>query len=338
MTVDFYGTQPSARTSWRLAVLMGANSRTYKFSLGAALLGYAAQDRTEVTLEELAAPYAMGLLAHLAEAPQAPSSQSLRDSDFLALAKQESEESTRLGHPTDRLLHAAVKSMPEMVMQKFHNLRGGTQTAHRFYELAGTSTKRIVRLTADLRSMAQGEQTSGLRGELDARWNIVESSFAAGIGRSLMAEGVAVDLQTLKITDKLRRRSVTGVIEAVVGFQHGRCLICTQPIGPDDKTAVDHVFPFSLMKRMSGVSGWRGPDLDVMWNLAPAHKACNSAKSDRLPTPQELHRLAQRNEAIMQSPHPLRRTLQLSLRDMRLGSGVGAPWPRFLRQVQTSCD
>ncbi|MGV9853374.1 hypothetical protein ACWDWU_32120 [Streptomyces sp. NPDC003442] len=73
MTVDFYRSEPNARTSWRLAVLMGANSRTYKFAFGAALLEYAAQDRAEVTLDELAVPYAMGLVAHLTEAPQAPS-------------------------------------------------------------------------------------------------------------------------------------------------------------------------------------------------------------------------------------------------------------------------
>jgi len=56
------------------------------------------------------------------------------------------------------------------------------------------------------------------------------------------------------------------------------------------------------MQRFGGVSGGDGPDLDVIWNLAPAHQACNSAKSDRLPTPEELHRLAQHNEAIMHSP------------------------------------
>lgn len=116
-----------------------------------------------------------------------------------------------------------------------------------------------------------------------------------------------MDWETLQLTDKRRRRSVTRVTDALIGFQHGRCLICAQPITPGDSTAVDHVFPYSLMQRFGGVSGWDGPDLDLIWNLAPAHQACNSAKSDRLPTPEELHRLAQRNEAIMHSPHPLRK-------------------------------
>ncbi|MFI0769256.1 HNH endonuclease [Streptomyces sp. NPDC021218] len=338
MTVDFYRSEPSARTSWRLAILMGANSRTYKFALGAALLEFATQDRPEVMLEELAVPYAMGLVAHLAEAPQAPSGLQVQESDFLTVAAREAKESAALGHPTDRLLHAAVRSMPGMVMQKFHNLRGNTRTAHRFYELTGNLHQRIVRLTPELRTIAQGEQASGLRAELGARWDIVENSFAAGIGRSLIDEGFSMDWATLQLTDKRRRRSVTRVTDALIGFQHGRCLICAQPITRGDSTAVDHVFPYSLMQRFGGVSGWDGPDLDVIWNLAPAHQACNSAKSDRLPTPEELHRLAQRNEAIMHSPHPLRRTLQLSLRAMRHGANPPEHWPHFLRQVQTACD
>ncbi|MEV5776136.1 HNH endonuclease [Streptomyces antimycoticus] len=338
MTVDFYRREPSARTSWRLAVLMGANSRTYKFAFGAALLEYAAQDRTEVTLEELAIPYAMGLVAHLAEAPQAPSGLQVRESDFLAVAEREAKESAALGHPTDRLRHAAVRSMPGMVMQKFHNLRGNTRTAHRFYDLIGNSHQRIVRLTPELRSIAKGEQSIGLRAELGARWDIVESSFAAGIGRSLIDEGFSVDWATLQLTDKRRRRSVTGVADAVIGFQHGRCLICAQPIAPSDSTVVDHVFPYSLMRRFGDVSGWHGPDLDAIWNLAPAHQACNSAKSDRLPTAGELHGLAQRNEAIMHSPHPLRKTLQLSLHSAQHSDTPKGHWPHFLRQVQTACD
>lgn len=336
MTVEFYRAEPSARTSWRLAVLMGANTRTYKFALGSALLEYAARDLTEVTLDELAVPYAMGLVAHLAEAPQAPSGAPPGESDFLTVARQEAAESTTLGRPTERLLHAAGRSMPAMVMQKFHNLGGGTKVAHRFYELAGGPRKRIVRLTPDLRRIARSEQAAGLRAELGARWSIVESSFAAGVGRSLVTEGVAVDWATLKLTDKRRRRSVTGVADALIGFQHGRCLICTAPITPDDETAVDHVFPHSLMRRFGEVSGWRGPDLDVIWNLAPAHQTCNSAKSDRLPAPDELHRLAQRNEAILRSPHPLRKTLQLTLRGAGY-SGVSGQWPYFLRRVQAVC-
>ncbi|WP_233273562.1 hypothetical protein [Streptomyces broussonetiae] len=208
---SFYAQDPSARTSWRLAVLMGANSRTYKFALGAALLDAASRGRSEIPLTELAEPYALELVRHLGDAPQAPESLTLRDTDFLVIAKEERAETLATGQPTERLLAAAARSMPAMVMQKFHNLRGGTQLPHRFFELTGDARQRLVRLTPEVLRVARSEQAAGLCAELDARWSIVESSFAAGVGRSLMEDGVAVDWKSLRLTDKKRRRSVAKV-------------------------------------------------------------------------------------------------------------------------------
>ncbi|WP_031484287.1 HNH endonuclease domain-containing protein [Streptomyces bicolor] len=329
----FYAQDASARTSWRLAVLMGANSRTYKFALGAAVLDAAGRGQREIPLAELAAPYALELARRLGDAPQAPEGAALRDSDFLTIAKEERAGTLEAGQPTERLLEAATRSMPAMVMQKFHNLRGGIQVPHRFFELTGDSRKRVVRLTGDALRIARSEQAVGLQAELDARWSIVESSFAAGVGRSLIEDGVAVDWDSLRLTDKKRRRSVTKVADALIGFQHGRCLICDEVVSPEQTVAVDHVFPFALMRRLHSVRAWAGPDLDALWNLAPAHAACNGGKSDRLPFPVEVHRLALRNEAIMDSPHPLRKTLQLSLRQA-LGGRRSTSWPEFLQAVR----
>ncbi|MGW5279382.1 HNH endonuclease [Streptomyces collinus] len=332
---EFYAQDSSARASWRLAVLMGRNSRTYKFALGQALLEFGRTGQEEVPLAELAAAYSLGLVRHLGQDPQAPQKKKLGETDFLTVAEQERAATLDAGQPTERLLAAAVRSMPAMVMQKFHNLRGDSAVPHTFYELAGTGRQRVVRLAPHLLRLAQSEQVSSLAAELDARWRIVESSFAAGVGRSLVEEGVTVDWDTLKITDKRRRRSVTGVVAATVGFQHGRCLICGDVLTPGDAVAVDHVFPFSLMRRFGSVGSWRGPDLDALWNLAPAHTSCNGAKSDRLPTSAELARLAARNEAIMQSPHPLCRTLQLSLQGG--GPSRNMPsWMEFLGAVRTA--
>lgn len=314
---------------------MGANSRTYKFALGQALLEFGRLGQESVPLAELAATYSLGMARHLAHNPQAPHVAELGDKDFLTVAAKESAATLGTGRPTERLVAAAVRSMPTMVMQKFHNLRGDSAVPHTFYELAGSGRQGAVRLTPELLRLAQSEQAPSLVAELGARWSIVESSFAAGVGRSLMEEGVTVDWDTLKITDKRRRRSVTGIVEATVGFQHGRCLICDNVLALSDAIAVDHVFPFSLMHRLGSVRSWHGPDLDALWNLAPTHAACNGAKSDRLPTEAELGRLANRNEAIMQSPHPLRRTLQLSLNGALSGINVSS-WPEFLRAVQTA--
>ncbi|MEU0565160.1 hypothetical protein ABZ297_07180 [Nonomuraea sp. NPDC005983] len=333
MTVEFFREEPTARSSWRLAVLMGANVRTYKFALGGALLGAAAEGRADILLRDLAKPYAMSLVEHLAQAPQASPKVVAGGLDFLSVAREEAAESEQLGSPTEKLLAAAMKSMPAMVMQKFHNLRGdgGAEVPHRFYEVTGTSQERVVKLTDHLREVALSEQKASLQAELAARWSIVETSFAAGVGRSLVEEGVAVDLEALQITDKERRRSVAGVTEAVIGFQHGRCIICAELLNPGvDDVAVDHVFPYSFKRLLPGA----GIDLDAIWNLAPAHRPCNGQKSNQPPTQGQLTRLALRNEAIMQSPHPLKRTLQLTLKRHGFTGGRVGEWWDFIQEVR----
>ncbi|MFC7302767.1 HNH endonuclease [Streptomyces monticola] len=331
---NFFATDPCPRASWRLAVLMGENTRTYKFALGQALLEHAMRGDSEVALPDLAATYARGVVAHAAHAPQASEKSTGGERDFLTIAAREAEESARLGHPTDLLVDAAVRSMPQMVMQKFHNLRGAA-VPHRFYELTGSRRERVVQLTPHLLDVAASEQAAGLRLELEARWNIVENSFATGIGRSLVHDGVTVDWQSHQLTDKLRRKPVTGVREALVPFQHGRCLICWHVIGVDDAVAIDHVFPLAFMKRYGSVLGWRGPDLDSVWNLAPAHAACNLSKSAKVPCDELLGRLALRNEAIMGSPHPLRTTLHGTL--TAAGLQPSSDWWEFIREVKKAC-
>jgi hypothetical protein len=329
--VEFYTAHPTPATAWRLAVLMGANTRTYKFALGSALLELAAAGRTDVTLEDLAQPYALTLVQHAVEMPQARPTSELGETDFLSIAAAEADETLRTGVVTEKLQDAAVQSMPGMVMQKFHNLAGGTEVPHRFYELKGSGRHRVVELTPALRTAAAAADSGHLGEELQARWRIVETSFSAQIGASLIADGVGVDTSSMVLTDKRRRRSVAGVTDAVIGFQHDRCLICNEVMSTTDVIAVDHVFPYSLMTR-GMTSAESGPDLDSVWNLAPAHARCNGDKSNRMPSQAEVERLARRNIAIMGSPHPLRRTLELTLK--RHGyAGRADDWYAFLRSL-----
>lgn len=321
---------PTATTAWRLAVLMGANSRTYKFALASSLLEHAGQGRSEVVLRDLAESYARVIVEHAEVAPQAPSSLSLGSTDFLALVRRDATESVQQGSPTEALVEVAVRSMPGMVMQKFHNLRGGIEAPHRFYNLRSLGADGVVEFTPALMSIAHTKDYS-LTAELDARWRIVETSFQTGVGQSLIAEGFGVDVSLGTLVEKRRRRSVVGLGPAVLGFQHGRCLICDNPIADADRTAIDHVFPFSLM-RHGRLLAEPGVDLDALWNLTPAHAECNGRKSDRPPTTLEVARLGQRNEAIMLSPHPLRRTLEISLSTAGMRWKPGA-WHQYLAHV-----
>ena len=303
--MQFYRTEPTPRTSWRLAVLMGANTRTYKFALAHALLEAAARGADKVSLDDLARPYALALAQRVLHYPQARADQSRSEQDFLSVCAAEAEATLLTGDPTPALLESARRSMPAMVMQKFHNLRGGTQLPHRFYEVGTGVDKGTVMLAPELRAVAQDLQVSLLEQELEARWAIVEASFSTGIGPVLRSQGLRVDGEGM--VEAVRRVPVTGVREAISGFQHGRCSYCHDPLDKlNDEVAVDHVYPFSLMQRES----WQGPNLNEVWNLVLAHTTCNGSKSNRLPTEAEVQRLLSRNEAIIESPHPLRRALE----------------------------
>lgn len=157
--MEFYTSHPTPTTAWRLAVLMGANSRTYKFALAQALLEHARAGRSEVTLAQLAAPYAKALALHSLEMPQAPDASNLRQGDFLKIAAEDAAQTLREGRPTDRLLDAAIRTMPGMVMQKFHNLNGGVQVPTRFYEVHGSGSRRMVALAPSSCRLQSGRKS-----------------------------------------------------------------------------------------------------------------------------------------------------------------------------------
>lgn len=289
---------------------MGANTRTYKFPLGAALLEVAGSGRNAVPLVELANTYATHLINRAGNYPQVSSSLELSDTDFLSVFARERHASRAAGTPTEALVDAAARSIPGMVMAKFHNLRGEGEVAHRFYEIEGRGANRLVRLTADM--MAVANQDTGVLGEeIDARWRIVEASFDAEIGRALVGSGVDLDLETGQLVTPVRRVPLTSIRGSIVGFQKNRCFYCRAPLpdlfGPE--IHVDHVFPFRWM----ATGSWRGPHLDRVWNLVLACAACNLRKSGRNPTNEEVRRLLERNDAIAESPYPLSRTLALTM-------------------------
>ncbi|WP_028478320.1 HNH endonuclease [Nocardia sp. CNY236] len=305
--MQFYLDEPTARTSWRLAILTGVNTRTYKFALGSALLEVGQTGREVVPLRELASRYAAHLVNRAEPTHQAPPG-TVGERDFLAILGQERNASIASGEPTDRLVDAAVRSIPTMVMQKFHNLRVTGAVAHTFYALSGDGTNRSVRLSPELRNIATDPGV--LADELAARWAIVEASFAASIGRGLVQGGVDIDGELSTLVTPVRRVAVTSIRGAIAGFQHGRCFYCGQPMEDlSTEVQVDHVFPFIWMNTGS----WRGPNLNHVWNLVLACAPCNLAKSDRRPTTAEVERLVRRNDVIASSPHPLRRTIEITM-------------------------
>ena len=193
------------------------------------------------------------------------------------------------------------------VIDAFHISRGGQPTETRFFidERAG---RQGITLTDHLLELANGQQAAVLPREVDARWNLVQMSWGLRLGTRLVSFEMAPDEDAVDLyaPARLRRGPITGVRDALSGYQDGRCAYCQSPftnIGTS-RVAVDHVPPVR-----AHVSRMEDGDLHQVWNLVLACYACNSAKRDRPPAADWMPWLERRGEHLIASHHPLRETL-----------------------------
>jgi 5-methylcytosine-specific restriction endonuclease McrA len=159
-------------------------------------------------------------------------------------------------------------------------------------------------------------------------------SWGLGLGTRLVSFEVTPDQDAVDLyaPPRLRRGPITGVRDALSGYQDGRCAYCdTQftDIGTS-RVAVDHVLPFVLMSR-----GWQDGDLHQVWNFVLACYECNSSKRDRPPAATWMPWLVKRREYLIASHHPLRETLISQLGPDP--APVIRPWPAATPR-QPSCS
>ena len=298
--LPFQNAAPTSAGDWRHIVRFGRNVASYKFSLGQALLELAARQQTFVPLPELAVPYAAALCEHLqVEDRQSTSAQS----QFLDACRSRNRgdlEAAQLAEATVRLGFANV-------IDAFHVSRGGQPTQTRFF-VDERASRQGITLTDHLLELSNGLQAKVLPLEVDTRWNLVQMSWGLRLGTRLVSFEMAPDKKAVDLyaPARLRRGPITGVRDALSGYQDGRCAYCGTPftdIGTS-RVAVDHVLPWVLMTRE-----WQDGDLHQVWNLVLACYACNGAKRDRPPAADWMPWLEQRGEHLIASHHPLRETL-----------------------------
>jgi hypothetical protein len=116
-------------------------------------------------------------------------------------------------------------------------------------------------------------------------------------------------MQRLFAPAELRRPDgITGVREAISGYQKGYCFYCFESItiAPEHprQAEVDHFLPYALGKASQTFG-----DINGVWNLVLACWSCNRDKSARIPRLDYLARLSKRNEFYVASHHPLSRTI-----------------------------
>jgi hypothetical protein len=298
---DFVETSPTTDAYWRSIVLFGKNSASYKFALGKSLLEAAAQEKTFISLEELAEPYARNLVDHLQKSDRQGTSPS---SQFLEVCRKFSRGEI----PKDELLSRTARMGFVNVIDAFHNVNQAEIPVRFFVD--ERATRGGINLTDELLALRGDFQYENLNQEVEARWRLVETAWSLDVSPRLLvarydpsAEGIYVE------SSGNRRIAVTSCKDALNGYQKGKCFYYSSDISVqarhEDLCDVDHFFPHTLSRFLPADK----VNLDGVWNLVLSCCRCNRGKqgeSARVPSIRFLKRLHRRNEYLIESHHPLR--------------------------------
>ena len=297
---EFVARTPTDESFFRAVILFGRNVASYKLALGKSLIDLALEEREVVSLEELAVPFAQHLTEHLRLVDTQGTSKSSRFLDTCRSFNGGEIDDDQLREATARLGFVNV-------IDAFHVVGSGDVPVRFFVdERPGGGG---IRLTDRLLDLARSEQGTDLPLEIEARWRLVETSWELNIPARALQVTFEPDGDLLVVkTSANDRVSLTGVRDALNGYQKGRCFYCGTTISIDgsdgEQVHVEHVMPRTLMERMT--VSW---NLDGVWNLVLACSECNLGKAARVPDVGCLERLHRRNEYLIESHHPLRTTL-----------------------------
>lgn len=300
---QFLERQPKSESIWRSIILFGRNVATYKFALGKSLLDLASQEKTFISMEELAVPFSKYITEHL----------KINDKQGVSSGSKFLEQCRLYNNnqcTQDELLSKTVSMGFNNVIDAFHVVGRGV-VPQRFF-LDERKDRNGINITDELLQLKEGLQFSNLPHEVEARWRLVETAWSLNINPQLL-EVRYDETNRLLYTegDDFSRINITSSRDSLNGYQKGKCFYCFKEIviddsNPDRLTDVDHFFPHKLKPFMTDVN------LDGVWNLVLACKECNrgaGGKFESIPQLQLLQRLHTRNEFLISSHHPLRETL-----------------------------
>lgn len=302
MLTKFQISDPSLESQWRALILFGKNSATYKFAFAKAIIELLDQNKTTLTLEDLASPFSRNIVAHLKKSDKQGNSGS---SKFLNTCRDFIEGKLS----EDQLIQTTTKLGFVNVVDAFQNVNGGIITDP-FYHKNYLEGKKEIMLTDNIFKLKEALQFINLDQEVDARWNLVETAWNLQINPNLLEVKYDALKQELYIeSDFMRRINMTTVRDALSGYQKGKCFYSYQDIfvntGSAQICAVDHFLPH-LNKRAHSAEE---ANINGVWNLVLADPKINIAKNARVPHRRFLERLYNRNEFYIESKHPLAETI-----------------------------
>jgi hypothetical protein len=302
VTTQFQINDPSLESQWRAIILFGKNSATYKFAFAKSLLELIENEKTKISLNELAIPFANSIVEHLKKSDKqgnAGSSKFLEGCRNFINQKITNEDLYSL---TEK--HGFVN-----VVDAFQNVNGGT-IPNPFYEKNYSQGKKEIVVTDNLLKIKELFQYRNLEQEVEARWNLVETAWNLQINPNLLEVKYDENKSLFFIESNLMRRlDITSVRDSLNGYQKGKCFYSYQDISINKNhqnlCEVDHFLPHANKLAHSTT----GANINGVWNLVLADSKINLNKKAKIPEKRFLHRLFNRNEFYIQSKHPLAETI-----------------------------
>jgi hypothetical protein len=302
MSIQFQINDPSLESQWRAIILFGKNSATYKFAFAKSLLTLIDKEKTRVSLEELAIPFADSIIEHLKKSDKQGNAAS---SKFLEGCRSFINNTLS----KEDLYKLTEKYGFVNVVDAFQNVNGDV-IPNLFYEKDYYSNKKELVITDSLLKIKDLFQYRNFNQEVDARWSLVETAWNLKINPNLLEVQYDENKSLFFIESNLmRRRDITSVRDSLNGYQKGKCFYSFQDISVnrlDQKICeVDHFLPHVNKQ----IHYKNGANVNGVWNLVLADKDINLHKRARIPEKRFLERLFNRNEFFIQSKHPLAETI-----------------------------
>jgi hypothetical protein len=302
MTTQFQINDPSLESQWRAIILFGKNSATYKFAFAKSLLELIEQEKTKISLDELAIPFANSIVEHLKKSDKQGNAGS---SKFLEGCRSYINQTI-----TKEDLYSLTEKYGFVnVVDAFQNVNGG-KILNPFYEKNYIQGKKEIVVTDNLLKIKELFQYRNLEQEIEARWNLVETAWNLQINPNLLEVKYDENKSLFFIESNLMRRiDITSVRDSLNGYQKGKCFYSYQDISinKNDQNIceVDHFLPHANKLAHSSV----GANINGVWNLVLAESKINLNKKAKIPEKRFLHRLFNRNEFYIESKHPLAETI-----------------------------
>lgn len=293
---------PSLESQWRAIILFGKNSATYKFAFAKSLLELVEKEKTQISLEELAIPFATNVVQHLTDNDKQGSSNSSKFLDACRKSIQGDITQEELWQTTEKLGFVNV-------VDAFQNVNGGV-VPNPFYEkdFAGGSKNLII--TDNLIKLKESFHFQNFEQEVEARWKLVETAWNLQINPNLLEVRYDQEKSLFFLeSDLMRRQDITSVRDSLNGYQKGKCFYSFQDISVNSKSEnlchVDHFLPHANKELHAS----NGANINGVWNLVLSDSGINLNKSARVPHRKFLDRLHNRNEFYIESKHPLAETI-----------------------------